>query len=209
MFSRRPTDSSEDLLVRLGSLTARARELAETQRSRVELAVALQRGMLPSDLPSFPGARLAVRYEPANHGLNVGGDWYDAFSLPGGRIGMSIGDVQGHNIEAAAFMGQVRVALRALASVTGDPGELLGRTNDLLISLGADLFATCTFLRLDPAAPAPWSAPGPVTSPTSGPPPTAAPASTTARAGLPSVCCAAWTTRLRATGSPQTVSSSC
>ncbi|GGR63037.1 PP2C family protein-serine/threonine phosphatase [Streptomyces roseolus] len=152
MFRRRPADNSEDLLVRLGSLTAKARELAETQRSRVELAVALQRGMLPSELPRFPGARLAVRYEPANHGLNVGGDWYDAFPLPGGRIGMSIGDVQGHNIEAAAFMGQVRVALRALASVTGDPGELLGRTNDLLISLGADLFATCTFLRLDPAA---------------------------------------------------------
>ncbi len=49
---------------------------------------------------------------------------------------MSIGDVQGHNIEAAAFMGQVRVGLRALASVTGDPGELLARTNDLLVSLG-------------------------------------------------------------------------
>ncbi len=152
MFRRRPADNSEDLLVRLASLTAQARELAETQRSRVELAVALQRGMLPSDLPRFPGARLAVRYEPANHGLNVGGDWYDAFPLPDGRIGMSIGDVQGHNIEAAAFMGQVRVGLRALASVTGEPGELLGRTNDLLISLGADLFTTCTFLRLDPAA---------------------------------------------------------
>ncbi|MFI8252077.1 PP2C family protein-serine/threonine phosphatase [Streptomyces filamentosus] len=152
MFRRRPADSGEDLLVRLGWLTARARELAETQRSRVELAVALQQGMLPRDLPRFPGARLAVRYEPANHGLNVGGDWYDAFPLPGGQMGMSIGDVQGHNIEAAAFMGQVRVALRALASVTGDPGELLGRTNDLLVSLGADLFATCTFLRLDPAA---------------------------------------------------------
>ncbi|MGW0032644.1 PP2C family protein-serine/threonine phosphatase [Streptomyces sp. NPDC003314] len=152
MFQRWPADSSEELLVRLGSLTARARELAETQRSRVELAVALQRGMLPPDLPSPPGVRLAVGYMPANHGLNVGGDWYDAFTLPDGHIGMSIGDVQGHNIEAAAFMGQVRVGLRALASVTGDPGELLARTNDLLVSLGADLFATCTFLRLDPAA---------------------------------------------------------
>jgi serine phosphatase RsbU (regulator of sigma subunit) len=58
--------------------------------------------------------------------------------------------VQGHTIDAAAFMGQVRVGLRALASVTSDPGELLGRTNDLLISLGGDLFATCTFMRLDP-----------------------------------------------------------
>ncbi|GAA3098431.1 hypothetical protein GCM10017687_06590 [Streptomyces echinatus] len=60
-------------------------------------------------------------------------------------------DVQGHNIEAAAFMGQVRAGLRALASVTGEPGELLARTNDLLLSLRSDLFATCTFMRLDPA----------------------------------------------------------
>ncbi|MGY0020977.1 PP2C family protein-serine/threonine phosphatase [Streptomyces sp. cg35] len=151
MFRTGEADDGEELLARLGALTARARELAEMQRSRVELAVALQRGMLPRDLPSPPGVRLAVGYMPATHGLNVGGDWYDAFTLPEGRIGLSIGDVQGHNIKAAAFMGQVRVALRALASVTGDPGELLGRTNDLLISLGADLFATCTFLRLDPA----------------------------------------------------------
>lgn len=94
--------------------------------------------------------RLAVRYVPANQGLNVGGDWYDAFTMPDGRIGLSIGDVQGHNIEAAAFMGQVRVGLRALASVGGDPGELLARTNELLLTLGGDLFATCTFMRLDP-----------------------------------------------------------
>ncbi|MGV9943720.1 PP2C family protein-serine/threonine phosphatase [Streptomyces sp. NPDC003401] len=151
MFRKRPADDGDELLARLGSLTAQARERAELQRSRVELALALQRGMLPRDLPTARGYRLAVRYAPAYHGLNVGGDWYDAFPMADGRIGLSIGDVQGHNIEAAAFMGQVRVGLRALASVTGEPGELLAATNDLLLSLGGDLFATCTFIRLDPA----------------------------------------------------------
>ncbi|MER6633446.1 PP2C family protein-serine/threonine phosphatase [Streptomyces sp. NPDC000987] len=151
MFRTRPTDDGDELLARLSSLTAQARELAQQQRSRVELAIALQRGMLPPDLPEVPGYRLAVRYAPACHGLNVGGDWYDAFAMPDGRLGLSIGDVQGHNIEATAFMGQVRVGLRALASVTGEPGELLACTNDLLLSLGTDLFATCTFMRLDPA----------------------------------------------------------
>ncbi len=145
-------DHGDELLIRLGTLTAQARAAAEVQRSRVELAVALQRGMLPRGLPAGDGVRLAVRYVPANQGLNVGGDWYDAFSMPDGRIGLSIGDVQGHNIEAAAFMGQVRVGLRALASVDSDPGELLARTNELLLTLGADLFATCTFMRLDPEA---------------------------------------------------------
>lgn len=144
------TDDGDELLARLSALTAQARALAEMQRSRVELAVALQRGMLPRGLPTANGVRLAVRYVPANQGLNVGGDWYDAFTMPDGRIGLSIGDVQGHNIEAAAFMGQVRVGLRALASVDSDPGELLRRTNELLLSLSSDLFATCTFMRLDP-----------------------------------------------------------
>ncbi|MFF8731847.1 PP2C family protein-serine/threonine phosphatase [Streptomyces sp. NPDC015171] len=151
MPRKRPPDEGDELLVRLGSLTAQARQRAEAQRTQVELAIALQRGMLPRDLPAAPGLHLAVRYAPANLGLNVGGDWYDAFVMPDGRIGLSIGDVQGHNIEATAFMGQVRAGLRALASVTGEPGELLARTNDLLISLGSDLFATCTFMRLDTA----------------------------------------------------------
>ncbi|MBZ9639401.1 PP2C family protein-serine/threonine phosphatase [Streptomyces sp. PSKA30] len=146
-----PTDDGDELLARLGSLTAQARMQAELQRSRVELAIALQRDMLPRDLPVARGFHLAVEYAPACYGLHVGGDWYDAFTLPDGRIGLSVGDVQGHNIEAAAFMGQVRVGLRALASVTSEPGELLARTNDLILSLGGDLFATCTFMRLDPS----------------------------------------------------------
>lgn len=150
-MSQERAEHDDELLARLGSLTAQARELAELQRSQVELALALQRGMLPRDLPLARGCHLAVRYVPACHGLNVGGDWYDAFAMPDGRIGLSIGDVQGHNIEAAAFMGQVRVGLRALASVTSEPGELLSRTNDLLLTLGSDLFATCTFIRLDPS----------------------------------------------------------
>ncbi|MFF4547874.1 PP2C family protein-serine/threonine phosphatase [Streptomyces sp. NPDC001435] len=151
MPRKRSMPDADELLERLRWLTAQARERAELQRSQVELAIALQRGMLPRDLPTDPRFHLAVQYAPACYGLNVGGDWYDAFALPDGRIGLSIGDVQGHNIEAAAFMGQVRVGLRALASVTSEPGELLSRTNDLLLSLGSDLFATCTFVRLDPS----------------------------------------------------------
>ncbi|MEU3958032.1 serine/threonine-protein phosphatase, partial [Streptomyces achromogenes] len=108
MPRKRSTDEGDELLARLGSLTAQARRRAQLQRTQVELAVALQRGMLPRDLPDAPGVHVAVRYTPANLGLNVGGDWYDAFTMPDGRIGLSIGDVQGHNIEAAAFMSPPR-----------------------------------------------------------------------------------------------------
>ncbi|MER5731458.1 PP2C family protein-serine/threonine phosphatase [Streptomyces sp. NPDC002138] len=146
--------SADDLLNRLGLLTAQARERAELQQARVELAEALQRRMLPASLPNVPGLRTAARYAPARHGLDIGGDWYDGFTLPGGALGFSLGDVQGHDVEAAAFMGQVRIGLRAVAASAADPGEVLSRANDLLLSVDTDLFATCSFLRFDPAS---WS----------------------------------------------------
>ncbi|MEU9305486.1 PP2C family protein-serine/threonine phosphatase [Streptomyces sp. NPDC048269] len=154
MTSHKSTRSvtADDLLTRLGRLTAQAREGAELQRARVELAEALQREILPASLPCVPGLRAAARYAPARHGLNIGGDWYDGFQLPGGALGFSIGDVEGHDVEAAAFMGQVRIAVRAVAAAAADPGEVLSRANDLLLSVDCDLFATCTFLRFDPAA---------------------------------------------------------
>ncbi|MEU3003706.1 PP2C family protein-serine/threonine phosphatase [Streptomyces sp. NPDC007020] len=143
--------SAEDLLNTLQDLTARARREVEFHQARVELAQALQRDMLPAALPALPGLQSAARYAPARHGLDIGGDWYDGFPLADGALGFAIGDVQGHDVEAAAFMGQVRIAMRAIAGTASDPGEILGRTNDLLVSVDTGLFATCTFLRLDPA----------------------------------------------------------
>ncbi|WP_405385981.1 serine/threonine-protein phosphatase [Streptomyces sp. NBC_01102] len=142
--------SAEDLLSTLQHLTARARQEVELHQARVELAQALQRNMLPVALPSFPGLETAARYAPARHGLDIGGDWYDVFLLSDGSLGLAIGDVQGHDVEAAAFMGQIRIAMRAIASTAADPGEVMGRTNDLILSMGSSLFATCTFFRLDP-----------------------------------------------------------
>ncbi|MFE3993395.1 PP2C family protein-serine/threonine phosphatase [Streptomyces goshikiensis] len=143
--------SADDLLTTLGLLTAQARAGAELQHARVELASALQREMLPASLPALPGLRTAARYAPARDGLDIGGDWYDGFPLPDGTVAFSIGDVQGHDVEAAAFMGQVRIGLRAVAAAAPDPGEVLSRANDLLLSMDRELFATCSFLRFDPA----------------------------------------------------------
>ncbi|MFD5513246.1 PP2C family protein-serine/threonine phosphatase [Streptomyces sp. NPDC059761] len=142
--------SAADLLSTLGRLTARARAGTELQLARVELAEALQREMLPASLPALPGLRSAARYAPARHGLDIGGDWYDGFRLSGGGLAFSIGDVQGHDVEAAAFMGQVRVGVRAVSTVVVDPGEVLSRANDVLLSMDCELFATCTLLRFDP-----------------------------------------------------------
>ncbi|MGW1127592.1 PP2C family protein-serine/threonine phosphatase [Streptomyces sp. NPDC002526] len=153
MNRRRPSRSasSDELLTTLHDLTSRARREVELHQARVELAEALQREMLPPDLPSPPGLRTAARYTPARSGLDIGGDWYDGFELPDGALAFAIGDVQGHDVEAAAFMGQTRIAMRALALTADDPGEVMSRTNDLLLAADTGLLATCTFVRLDPA----------------------------------------------------------
>ncbi|MGW1492870.1 PP2C family protein-serine/threonine phosphatase [Streptomyces sp. NPDC002402] len=145
-----PPDDGQHLLITLGRLVDQALAQIKLQRARVELAMALQRHMLPPALPVLPGLRIAARYSPSRDGLEVGGDWYDAFVMMDGSLGLAIGDVQGHDVEAIAFMGQVRTSLRAIAETTSDPREVLGRANNLLISMGGGLFATCCFLRFDP-----------------------------------------------------------
>ncbi|MFC8274277.1 PP2C family protein-serine/threonine phosphatase [Streptomyces sp. NPDC057271] len=148
--SPEPPDSAQQLLVALGKLVDQALERIQFQRARVELAMALQRHMLPPGLPELPGLHFAARYTPSRDGLDVGGDWYDAFVMNDGTLGLAIGDVQGHDVEAIAFMGQVRTTLRAIAEATSDTHEVLGRANDLLIGMGCGRFATCCFLRFDP-----------------------------------------------------------
>jgi putative methionine-R-sulfoxide reductase with GAF domain len=87
-------------------------------------AVALQRSLLPTELPRVPGVELAARYVPG-HDFGVGGDWYDVFSLPSGWLGVVIGDVSGHGLSSAVVMGRVRSALRAYALISDDPAQVL------------------------------------------------------------------------------------
>ncbi|MGW0698562.1 PP2C family protein-serine/threonine phosphatase [Streptomyces sp. NPDC002867] len=147
-----PPESAQQLLITLGQLVDQALESIKFQRARVELAMALQRHMLPPGLPELPGLHFAARYTPSRDGLDVGGDWYDAFVMKDGSLALAIGDVQGHDVEAIAFMGQVRTSLRAIAEATSDTREVLSRANDVLISMGCGLFATCCFLRFDPVS---------------------------------------------------------
>ncbi|WP_405585263.1 PP2C family protein-serine/threonine phosphatase [Streptomyces sp. NBC_01092] len=152
-MARRRTDSAgatRELLQELGDLTGRILDQIKLHQARVELAAALQRQVLCAELPDVPGLRAAGRYTPARLGLDIGGDWYDGFHMPDGSVGFAIGDVQGHDVEAAAHMGQVRTCLRAVATFTTEPAQVLRRTNDLLVAMASELFVTCTFLRFDP-----------------------------------------------------------
>ncbi|KUL41798.1 PP2C family protein-serine/threonine phosphatase [Streptomyces regalis] len=152
-MAHRRTDSASAtraLLQQLGDLTGRILDQIKFQQARVELAAALQRQVLSAELPVLPCLQVAGRYTPARVGLDIGGDWYDGFLMPDGSVGFAIGDVQGHDVEAAALMGQVRTCLRAVATATTDPAEVLRRTNDLLVTMDTELFVTCSFLRFDP-----------------------------------------------------------
>lgn len=104
----------------------RAEERAELERARAqfftEVAVTLQRAVLgPTVLPEG----FAVHYEPATGALEVGGDWYDVVDLPDGRYGVVVGDVVGTGLSAAAVMGQLRSAGRALLLESRSPAHVL------------------------------------------------------------------------------------
>ncbi|MEH1097487.1 PP2C family protein-serine/threonine phosphatase [Micromonospora sp. CPCC 205739] len=87
-------------------------------------ALALQRSLLPTELPKVTNLDMAARYVPG-HVSGVGGDWYDVFTLPSGWLGVVIGDVSGHGLQSAVVMGRIRSALRAYALISDDPAEAL------------------------------------------------------------------------------------
>ena len=92
-------------------------------RASTRTAETLQRALLPATLPELPGYELVVRYVPSDARDHAGGDWYDAFGLPDGRVGIVIGDVGGRGMDAAATMGQIRNALRAYALKGAGPAR--------------------------------------------------------------------------------------
>jgi PAS domain S-box-containing protein len=101
-------------------------ELLRARQREQDIAQQLQRSMLSGTLAVAPGLEVDVAYRPAVSGLEVGGDWYDAFWLDDGEtVGLVVGDVVGRGIGAAATMGQLRSAVRALASTGLGPGPLL------------------------------------------------------------------------------------
>ncbi|MGA5362771.1 PP2C family protein-serine/threonine phosphatase [Streptomyces purpurascens] len=125
-----------------------------------DIAETLQRALL-TDLPTTPGLSLAARYLPATHGMNIGGDWYDAFRQRDGGLITVIGDVTGHGLHAAVMMSQLRTALRAYAVDGDSPGRLLTRLHRFLHHLQPDLYATAVIARFHPDEPTlTWAAAG-------------------------------------------------
>lgn len=143
------TGEERNLLVTLSSSIAQSLQRAMLFEQEHDLAGSLQRAMLPHRIPEVPGARIAVRYRAARAGRDIGGDWYDVIPLPGGRVGLMIGDVQGHDTDAAAVMGQLRIVLWAYVSEGHSPATAMSRASTLLHEMDTDRFATCTYVEVD------------------------------------------------------------
>jgi anti-sigma regulatory factor (Ser/Thr protein kinase)/putative methionine-R-sulfoxide reductase with GAF domain len=113
-------------------------------------AKALQRSLLPGRLPEVPGLRFAARYIPGDAG-GLGGDWYDVFKLPSGRLGIVIGDVVGRGLHAAVVMGRLRSALRAFALEEDDPAEVLERLDRNVQHFEDGVMATALYGIFEPS----------------------------------------------------------
>lgn len=134
---------------RVAPAIERARLLDALNQQR-RAAEALQRGLLPASLPQLPDVDVAVRYVPARD--EIGGDWYDVVALRGGKVAITIGDVAGHGIRAAALMAQVRAALRAYALDDPQPSSVLARLDRYLQHTHGLAMATVVHAVVDPLA---------------------------------------------------------
>jgi light-regulated signal transduction histidine kinase (bacteriophytochrome) len=131
----------------LAAAAARAEQLFQREH---EIADALQRGMLPT-LPELDGVTLSASYLSASESAEVGGDWYDVFMLPDGSIGLAMGDVTGHDLSAAAAMGQLRSVLRSYAWEEPAPEQVLDKVDALVAGFAMRHLATVFFGRIEAA----------------------------------------------------------
>jgi PAS domain S-box-containing protein len=115
------------------------------------IAVTLQRSLLPERKPHIPGLEVAWRYRPAADEAEVGGDWYDVMTVPGGGVGLVMGDVAGKGLAAASMVGRLRSALRAYALEGHAPARVLEQLNRLIWTEAEESqMATLIYVVVDP-----------------------------------------------------------
>ncbi|MFI1393006.1 SpoIIE family protein phosphatase [Streptomyces griseoaurantiacus] len=163
-FSSEDLAFAEDLVVRLALNVDNARRYVRERG----IALALQRALLPPGPIAHAAVETAARYLPAGGDNQVGGDWFDVIPLSGARVGLVVGDVVGHGINASATMGRLRTAVRTLADIDLPPDELLTHLDDIVThtahghgtandesdatgdQLSGDIGASCLYAVYDP-----------------------------------------------------------
>ncbi|MGY1683487.1 SpoIIE family protein phosphatase [Geodermatophilus sp. SYSU D01176] len=147
-FTPADVEVAEQLALQVSQVVDKAQRLElETRTSHT-----LQGNLLPPPPPPVPGLAAAVRYLPASRGADVGGDFYDVVPLPGGQVALAVGDVVGHDITAAAVMGQLRSVYRAQLGDQPPPSAVIDRLQAGWPLLGLQRMATALFATLDPGS---------------------------------------------------------
>ncbi len=146
---RRHTPGDLRLAQDLGRRAGLALDNARLYEGQLDVALTLQRSLLPRSLPEPAGLELGAAYLAAGHHTEAGGDWYEVVVLPDGGVGLVVGDVVGHGIDAAAVMGQLRSASRAYALECLGPAELLGRLSRFAQTVEGALYATAVYVVID------------------------------------------------------------
>jgi anti-sigma regulatory factor (Ser/Thr protein kinase) len=139
----------QDFFDTVAALVAQAVQRARLFDAQREASLALQHALLPPTLPEVDGLELAAKYR-AGSGHEVGGDWYDVIPLPSGWVALVIGDVQGHDLSAAALMGQIRSVVRAYLLDELPPTAALSSANAFLLSLDVDRLVTVCIALVHP-----------------------------------------------------------
>ena len=145
------TDDGAPVLTQIGQLVVSAIEGVRVYTQEHQLALTLQRSLLPVGLPALAGYEFAVRYVPASDQVEIGGDFYELCQLPG-RLAVAIGDVSGHSLHAATIMAEIRHATRAYLAEDHGPAAVLNQLNKLLLLLIPDETATLCLLDIEPHA---------------------------------------------------------
>ncbi|GAA3723846.1 SpoIIE family protein phosphatase [Salinactinospora qingdaonensis] len=149
---RNISDEEKVFLEALAGQCALALERATLFEREHGVAESLQNSFLPEDLPEVKGIRMKAFYRSGSQHVQVGGDWYDAFPLPDGRVAGVLGDVMGKGIKAATGMSRVRNALRALAFSMPEPADVLTGLDRMFDATeSADQITTLAYFVLDPA----------------------------------------------------------
>jgi PAS domain S-box-containing protein len=143
------SEDERELLLTVARQCAQALERARLYEREHEIAVAVQRSLLPRDVAVSEEVSVVARYLPASPGLEIGGDWYDVMRLGPKELVISIGDVVGHGLHAAATMGQLRNAARAYALEGSSPSEIVGRLITFVGRFPEGEFSTLFVGRLD------------------------------------------------------------
>jgi GAF domain-containing protein len=138
------------LFEELAARAAIAIDHASLYQRELQVASSFQQASLPRALPRMAGLEFDAVYLPGKRELEIGGDWYDAFALPDGRIALSVGDVVGSGLDAAIIMSQMRQALRAAAFIQPDPAAMLAAADLTLKAERPGAIATAIAAIFDP-----------------------------------------------------------